>query len=80
MRAPLLGLRVRHHRSGQPAFVVGKPQHTGIRHALVPVVLEGSTRSELWPESWIAVRPLADQFPAHGGRFCAPAGYPLRLP
>jgi hypothetical protein len=79
MRSPLLGLRVRHCRTGQPAFVVGRAQCTGIRHALVPVTLEGSTRTELWPESWIVVRPTAEQFAANGGQFTAPAGYPLRL-
>jgi len=78
MRSPLLGLRVTHCRSGRGAFVVGKPQLTGIRHALVPVTLEGSTRTELWPESWIVVRPTAEQFPAYGGGFRAPACYPLR--
>jgi len=78
MRSLLLGLRVRRHRDGCPAFIVGKPQTHGSRFALVPVTLEASTRTELWPEHWIEVRPRIEQFPARGGRYQAPAGYPLR--
>jgi hypothetical protein len=79
MRSLLIGLRVINRRDGRSAFVVGRPEALGTTFALVPVVIEGSTRNELWPEDWIEVRPTKEQFPALGGRFKAAPGYPLRI-
>lgn len=79
MRSLLIGLRVINRMDGRPGFVVGKPEALGTRFSLVPVVIEGSTRNELWPEDWIDVRPTNEQFPALGGRFKPAPGYPLRL-
>lgn len=75
----LVGLRVLNRLDGRPGFVIGKPESMGTKFSLVPVVVEGSTRTELWPEHWIDVRPTAEQFPALGGRYQAAAGYPLRM-
>ena len=72
-------LRMRPRASQVAGFVIGKPEALGTRFSLVPVVIEGSTRNELWPEHWIDVRPTKEQFPALGGRFKAAAGYPLRI-
>lgn len=74
----LVGQRVRHRKDQRSALVVGKPQMIGTRMALVPVIIESSTRSELWPETLVVHLPKRSQFPAHGGRFSAPSGYPLR--
>ena len=73
-----LGTRVRHSRTRLSGLVVGRPEHTGLLFALVPIALEGSTRTELWPEHLIEVRPRRDQPVALGGQFKAPEGYPLR--
>lgn len=73
-----LGTRVRHTVNRSSALVIGRPEHTGLTFALVPVALEGSTRSELWPEHLIEVRPRREQPVALGGQFKAPEGYPLR--
>lgn len=79
MKSFLVGLRVVNRLDGRSGFIIGKPEAMGTRFSLVPVVIEGSTRNELWPEHWIDVRPTKEQFPALGGRFrCAP-GYPLRI-
>ncbi len=79
MRSLLLGLRVINRLDGRSGFVIGKPEAIGTRFSLVPVVIEGSTRNELWPEHWIDVRPTKEQFPALGGRFKAAPGFPLRI-
>lgn len=79
-RSPLeVGTRVVNRLDDRPGFVIGKAEAIGTRFSLVPVVIEGSTRNELWPEHWIDVRPAKDQFPALGGRFSAAPGYPLRI-
>jgi hypothetical protein len=72
-----LGLRVVHQGDGRGGFVVGKAETHGKPFSLIPVHVEGSTRRELWPEHYIHVRPKREQFPDHGGRYVAPAGYPL---
>lgn len=77
-RDPLLiGHRVVHATTKRSGFIVGRGEPNGIKSALYPVTLEGTTRTELWPEHLIRIRPKKDQFPAHGGKFKAPAGYPL---
>lgn len=79
MKSFLVGLRVVNRLDGRPGFVIGKPEAIGTKFSLVPVVVEGSTRNELWPEHWVEVRPSKEQFPALGGRYQAAAGYPLRV-
>jgi hypothetical protein len=79
MKSFLVGLRVINRLDGRGGFIIGKPEAMGTRFSLVPVVIEGSTRNELWPEHWIDVRPTKEQFPALGGRYKAAAGYPLRI-
>jgi hypothetical protein len=79
MRSFLIGLRVINRLDGRSGFIIGKPEAIGTRFSLVPVVIEGSTRNELWPEHWIDVRPTKEQFPALGGRFKAAPGFPLRI-
>ena len=49
----------------------------GWNRALVPVVVEGTTRTELWPLSRVVVRPDIDQCKKLGGEYKPPAGYPL---
>jgi hypothetical protein len=58
-------------------MVVGpiEPVRAGL--SLLPVMIEGSTRRELWPVHFTEILPLPDQFQALGGRRKAPAGYPL---
>ena len=77
MRSPLLGLRVRLITDGRIGFVVGKAERLGNRMALVPVIVEASTRSELWPEPRIEALPIKEQHLSLGGQYKAPAGYPL---
>lgn len=72
-----IGSRVLHTLSGKAALVVGSSQPTANAICLVPVILEGSTRHELWPLHRLAQRPPVDQCAALGGRFQPPAGYPL---
>jgi len=79
MKSFLVGLRVVNRLDGRPGFIIGKPEAIGTRFSLVPVVIEGSTRNELWPEHWIDVRPSKEQFPGLGGQYKAAPGYPLRI-
>ena len=72
-----LGHRVFHSSDGRPGFVIGKPEMAGWNRALVPVVVEGTTRTELWPLSRLVVRPDIDQCKKLGGEYKPPAGYPL---
>lgn len=79
MKSFLVGLRVVNRLDGRSGFVIGKPEAIGTKFSLVPVVVEGSTRNELWPEHWVEVRPSKEQFPALGGHYKATPGYPLRI-
>lgn len=74
-----IGLRVKHVYDKRPGFVVGRPEANGIKSLLYPITIEGTTRTELWPEHLIRARPIPDQFPVHGGTFVAPPGYPLTV-
>jgi hypothetical protein len=76
---PQLGMRVINRLDQRTALVVGKPETIGTLFSLIPVTVESSTRTELWAEHWVDILPKRQQFPAHGGRFQAPAGYPLRI-
>lgn len=73
-----IGMRVVNRLDGRIGLIVGKPQAFGTRFSLLPVTIEASTRSELWPEHWIELLPKRQQFPAHGGIFSPSQGYPLR--
>lgn len=77
-KAPvLIGHRVRHRVDSRLGLVVGRAEKIGTRHALIPVTIETSTRTEYWPDVLIELLPKRQQFPAHGGQFSAPRGYPL---
>lgn len=72
-----LGLRVRNRLDGRAGLIVGRPESFGTRCALYPVTVESSTRTELWADHWIEVRPRREQPVALGGSYKAPPGYPL---
>lgn len=74
-----VGLRVFHSVSKRSGLVVGRGEPHGLSFSLYPVMLEGMTRTELWPEHQIRARPAKEQFAAHGGEFTALPGYPLYL-
>ena len=74
-----VGLRVTHSISNRAGLVVGRGEPQGLSFSLYPVMLEGMTRTELWPEHQIIARPAKEQFAAHGGSFTALPGYPLYL-
>ena len=75
----MIGQRVRHVIEDRIGFVVGSAESIGTRHTLVPVTIELSTRTELWPTALMELLPKNKQFPAHGGRFKAPSTYPLHI-
>jgi hypothetical protein len=60
-------------------MVCGRPEPKG-NTQLIPVTLEGTTRTELWPAGLTLVLPLKQQGKALGGALDLPPGYPLRLP
>lgn len=72
-----LGLRVRNRLDGRCGLIVGRPERFGTHCALVPVTIEASTRTEFWADHWIEPRPTREQPEALGGKYKAPAGYPL---
>lgn len=71
------GTRVRSHLDGRLAVISGTPERARAALVLVPVMVEGSTRHELWATHRTEVLPQAEQFQALGGQVVAPAGYPL---
>lgn len=72
-----LGSRVRHRTSGRIALVVGKSECFDGRIRLTPVLLEASTRNELWPNKLVDCLPLDEQPVNLGGGFTPPDGYPF---
>lgn len=74
-----LALRVTHSIDRRPGLIIGRAEPNGLKSALYPVAIEGTTRIELWPEHLVAPRPEPEQFPHHGGIFIAPQGYPLNI-
>lgn len=72
-----IGHRVLHKASGLAGFVTSASSQMGWNRGLVTVALEGSTRSEDWPVSQVALRPQAEQLRIHGGDFVPPKGFPL---
>lgn len=79
MSSILIGLRVVHALTSQSGLVIGRPEAVGYQRSLVPIAIEGSTRTELWPIKHIKVRPTADQLPAMGGKYQPRKGYPLHV-
>lgn len=77
MSSLLVGLRVRHTLTLACGLVIGMPETIGFRRSLVPVAIEGSTRTEYWALKHVVVRPTIEQFPAMGGEFEPRKGYPL---
>jgi len=71
------GTRIKSQLDGRLALVCGLPERARANLILVPVIIEGSTRHELWATHRSEVLPLAQQFKALGGTITAPAGYPL---
>ncbi len=72
-----LASRVLHASDGRHGFVVGRVQGTGWNRALVPVSIEGSTRTEYWPLTRVILRPQKDQLTKLGGNYNPPKGFPL---
>lgn len=79
MSSMLVGLRVMHALTSQCGLVIGKPEVIGRNRSLIPVAIEGSTRTEYWSIKHTIVRPTVDQFPAMGGTFVPRKGYPLHI-
>jgi hypothetical protein len=77
MHSVLPGTRVVSQLTGRSAMVCGHPEHARASLTLVPVMLEGSTRHELWALHRTTILPRAQQFKALGGKVTAPSGYPL---
>lgn len=77
LRKQPLGTRVRSRLDGRLALICGSPERARASLALVPVMLEGSTRKELWATHQFEPLPTTAQFRALGGRVKPPAGYPL---
>jgi hypothetical protein len=74
------GLRVRCLNTQRQALVVGFSEYANGTKRLVPVIIEGSTRHELWGTN--AMEPLEQelQCSTFRGRFIPPKGYPLIPP
>lgn len=75
--SPAIGTRIVHTLTGKAAVVVGASEPSASCIRLVPVILEGSTRRELWATHQIRLRPRREQCEALGGAFKPPLGYPL---
>ena len=73
---PPPGTRVRHGATSVVGLVAGKPEPFK-RTYLLPVTIEGTTRTELWPAGLIEPLPKAQQLIAMGGKVQPPKGYPL---
>jgi hypothetical protein len=71
------GTRVRSSIDGRLGLIYGSPERARASLVLVPVMVEGSTRRELWATHSTESLPPAEQFVALGGKRRAPAGYPL---
>ena len=77
---PPPGTRVRHGSTGALGLVTGKPEPFKASY-LLPITIEGTTRTELWPAGLIDPLPKEQQLKAMGGCLSAPKGYPLtKLP
>ncbi len=79
MKELKLGHRVKNTNRDVNGMVAGAQQANGVNSVLVPVVLEGSTRRELWPIDQIKLLPKSKQLIALGGKCNTPKGYPLHI-
>jgi hypothetical protein len=71
------GSRVKNSLDGRLGMIYSSPERARASLALVPVMVEGSTRRELWATHTTRLLPRTEQFVALGGTKSAPAGYPL---
>lgn len=70
-------LNSRYERIG---MVSGRVEHGAGAVELLPVVVEGTTRNELWAVHRLAILPRARQLQPMGGKITPPRGYPLVPP
>lgn len=74
-----VGHRVRNITVNQDGFVVGQAQAVGLHLQKLPVIIEGSTRQELWDTKNIELKPKKEQLVKMGGKFKPPKGFPLNI-
>tara|TARA_R100000458_G_scaffold29727_2_gene27328 strand:- start:20817 stop:21056 length:240 start_codon:yes stop_codon:yes gene_type:complete len=74
-----VGQRVRHITNNQDGFVVGQSQTVGLHLEKLPVIIEGSTRQELWDTRIVELKPKKEQLVKMGGKFKPPKGFPLNI-
>lgn len=74
-----VGHRVRNITKNQDGFVVGQAQSVGLHLEKLPVIIEGSTRQELWDTKIVELKPQKDQLIKMGGKFKPPKGFPLNI-
>lgn len=73
----VIDLNARHERIG---MVAGRLEPGIGVTALLPVIVEGSTRNELWPLHRLEPLPRKRQLVGLGGKVIPPKGYPLIPP
>jgi hypothetical protein len=74
-----VGHRVRNITVNQDGFVVGQTQTVGLHLEKLPVIIEGSTRQELWDTKNVELKPKKEQLIKMGGKFKPPKGFPLNI-
>lgn len=74
-----VGHRVRNITVNQDGFVVGQAQAVGLHLQKLPVIIEGSTRQELWDTKNVELKPKKEQLVKMGGKFKPPKGFPLNI-
>ena len=74
-----VGHRVRNITVNQDGFVVGQTQTVGLHLEKLPVIIEGSTRQELWDTKNVELKPKKEQLVKMGGKFKPPKGFPLNI-
>lgn len=74
-----VGHRVRNITVNQDGFVVGQAQAVGLHLEKLPVIIEGSTRQELWDTKNVELKPKKEQLVKMGGKFKPPKGFPLNI-
>jgi len=74
-----VGHRARNITVDQDGFVVGQVQAVGLHLEKLPVIIEGSTRQELWDTKNVELKPKKEQLVKMGGTFKPPKGFPLNI-
>ena len=74
-----VGQRVRHITNNQDGFVVGQAQSVGLNLEKLPVIIEGSTRQELWDTKSVELKSRKEQLVKMGGKFKPPKDFPLNI-